>query len=29
MKTTLFALSFALLAATAQAQAPQPDFSKV
>jgi cyclase len=29
MKTTLFALSFAALATLAQAQAPQPDFSKV
>jgi len=29
MKTTLFAFSFALLAATVYAQAPQPDFSKV
>ena len=29
MKTTLFALSFALLATTVYAQAPQPDFSKV
>ncbi|HTB17326.1 MAG TPA: MBL fold metallo-hydrolase [Bryobacteraceae bacterium] len=29
MKTTLFALSFALLGATVYAQAPQPDFSKV
>jgi len=29
MKTTLFALSFAVLAATGYAQAPQPDFSKV
>lgn len=29
MKTTLFASAFALLAATAYAQAPQPDFSKV
>lgn len=29
MKTTLFALSFAALAALAYAQAPQPDFSKV
>ncbi|MGB6944793.1 MAG: MBL fold metallo-hydrolase [Bryobacteraceae bacterium] len=29
MKTTLFALSFAVLATTVYAQAPQPDFSKV
>jgi cyclase len=29
MKTTLFALSFAALATTVYAQAPQPDFSKV
>jgi cyclase len=29
MKTTLFALSFAMLATTVYAQAPQPDFSKV
>jgi glyoxylase-like metal-dependent hydrolase (beta-lactamase superfamily II) len=29
MKTTLFALSFAVLASTVYAQAPQPDFSKV
>jgi cyclase len=29
MKTTLFALSFAVLATTVHAQAPQPDFSKV
>jgi glyoxylase-like metal-dependent hydrolase (beta-lactamase superfamily II) len=29
MKTTLFALSFAALALTVYAQAPQPDFSKV
>lgn len=29
MKTTLFALSLAVLATTAYAQAPQPDFSKV
>lgn len=29
MKTTLFAISFAVLAATVYAQAPQPDFSKV
>ena len=29
MKTTLFALSFAVLAPTVYAQAPQPDFSKV
>ena len=29
MKTTLFAYSFAVLAATVYAQAPQPDFSKV
>jgi glyoxylase-like metal-dependent hydrolase (beta-lactamase superfamily II) len=29
MKTTLFALSFAVLATTAYAQAPQPDFSKI
>src|ERR1700735_1589270 len=29
MKTTLFALSFAVFAATVYAQAPQPDFSKV
>jgi cyclase len=29
MKTTLFAFSFAVLAATVYAQAPQPDFSKV
>jgi len=29
MKTTLFALSFAALASTVYAQAPQPDFSKV
>jgi glyoxylase-like metal-dependent hydrolase (beta-lactamase superfamily II) len=29
MKTTLFALSFAVLATTVFAQAPQPDFSKV
>jgi cyclase len=29
MKTTLFALSFAALATTVWAQAPQPDFSKV
>jgi glyoxylase-like metal-dependent hydrolase (beta-lactamase superfamily II) len=29
MKTTLFALSFAALAGTVCAQAPQPDFSKV
>src|ERR1700685_3843110 len=29
MKTTLLALSFAVLAATVYAQAPQPDFSKV
>src|SRR5579872_2076702 len=29
MKTTLFALSFAVLATTLYAQAPQPDFSKV
>lgn len=29
MKTTLFALSFAVLATGAYAQAPQPDFSKV
>jgi cyclase len=29
MKTTLFAISFAVLATTVHAQAPQPDFSKV
>src|SRR6202161_3500985 len=29
MKTTMFALSFAVLATTVYAQAPQPDFSKV
>src|ERR1700729_402953 len=29
MKTTLFAFSFAALATTVYAQAPQPDFSKV
>jgi cyclase len=29
MKTTLFAISFAVLATTVYAQAPQPDFSKV
>jgi cyclase len=29
MKTTLFAVSFAVLATTVYAQAPQPDFSKV
>ena len=29
MKNTLFALSFAVLATTVYAQAPQPDFSKV
>src|SRR5580700_3579226 len=29
MKTTLLALSFAVLATTVCAQAPQPDFSKV